>query len=186
MDWYLLVNITIPLFAALVAGFAVTVFERRPKLLVWFLYSGAISLKNVDQPGRIHTHVVSLRNAGKKVATNVRVRHRYLPEFSIYPDVQYSIEDLPEGTKEIVIEAIVPDENLNISYLYPPDKFSNQIHAGIRYDGGYAKEINVVPTQSPKRWHTQVALILMVVGTGTFLYAAWEFIDFIGRLIVAR
>lgn len=181
MNWNLLVNIIIPLVAAVLAAYAIRVFERRPKLLAWFVYSGAISLRNVDQPGRVHTHVVTIRNAGKQVARNVRVRHSYLPEFSISPDVQYSIAELPEGTKEILIDEIVPGENLSISYLYPSDRYWHQIHSGIRFDGGYAREVSVVPTSPPKKWHTLVALILMIAGLGTILYAIWELLHYLWR-----
>ena len=44
-----------------------------------------------------------IQNVGKKPANNVRVSHAILPDqFNVFPSVPYTVEQLPDGKKDIV------------------------------------------------------------------------------------
>ena len=98
------------------------------------------------------THTVILRNAGRRSATNVRLRHHYLPDFNVWPSVQYHTEHLPERGTEIVIPVLVSGEQITISYLYFSPVTVNQINDGIKSDQGFAQQIPVLLQQQYAKW----------------------------------
>ena len=55
-----------------------------------------------------------------------------LPDFTIWPEIQHHVEDLPGSGREIVIPTLVPGEQITVSYLYFAPVTFDQINAGIR------------------------------------------------------
>ncbi len=180
IDWDLAARIAGPILAAFIAWGLTRLSERRSDLV---MYYGHIAAFQTQQPrGTIHTHAVVIRNAGRKAATNVRVSHRFfLPDFTIYPPVQHTVEDIPNDGKEIVIPQLVTGEQISINYLYFPPVIAEQVTTAVRSDDGFAKVITVLPTQQHPRWVLAVGSVLNVIGIATVLYvlfsagkAAWS------------
>ena len=93
-----------------------------------------------------------------------------LPDFTISPTAVYSIQTLPDGTRDILIPAIVPGEALTISYLYFPPVTWDQVNAGIKFDEGFAHQIPVLLQRQYPRWVTTTLTLLALVGLVAVLY----------------
>ncbi len=63
--------------------------------------------------------------------------------FKVYPDIDYKIENLPGGSKDIIIPRMTPKKEITISYLYFPPTTYNQISTTVESDAGPAKIVNV-------------------------------------------
>ncbi len=109
-------------------------------------------------------------NQGRRPATNVRLNHNVLPDFTIVPTAAYSIQTLPDGTSDILIPRIVPGEALTISYLYFPPVTWNQVNAGIKFDDGFARPIPVLLQRQYPRWVTTTLTLLALVGLVAVVY----------------
>lgn len=131
----------------------------------------------------MRTHTVVIRNAGRRPARNVRLSHTYLPDFNIWPPVQYEVEDVPNAGRDIIISTVVPDQQLVISYLYFPPHTYGTINAGVRHDDGFAKPITVLLQKQYPRWFTCAAQILVLIGISTVVYALFEAARFTYRYI---
>ncbi|MDX8388809.1 MAG: hypothetical protein R8M46_09825 [Ghiorsea sp.] len=105
-------------------------FERKPKLITYVSHSASFTY-SIDHGGKeaVNTHTLVIRNAGSKVATNVRVGHNHLPaDFDIFPKRAFKVESIGDGEcSDIVFETVAPSEQITISYLYFPPVFANQI-----------------------------------------------------------
>lgn len=145
--------------------------ERRAKLNTYLLHSSAVRVHppNAD-PIIVHLHAIVIRNDGKKPALNVRVGHNVLPDYSVFPDVQHSVLDLPGGGKEILFPALIPGEQLTIQYLYFPPMLYNQINTPPRSDEGYARFPNVLPTPQLSKPIMYLFRGLLFVGVVTIVY----------------
>jgi len=150
-DW--VANLLAPLIALLLSALLGWWLERRPRLVAYFSNANAFTLgaqpagpppaqAAPDPPGAqpaamepvtIHTHGIVIRNAGRRAATDVRVRHHVLPViYRVFPVTNHTVEHPPGGGAEIVFPTLVPREQVAISYLYFPPLLANQIHSGIR------------------------------------------------------
>src|SRR5438093_1102925 len=99
IDWLVVATIAAPVIALFVGAWLNQRFESRPALLSYFSHVGAFTHTPAQgQSIGIHTHSVVLRNAGRRAATNVRIRHNTLPEFNIWPNLAHVVEDLPGGS----------------------------------------------------------------------------------------
>src|SRR5438067_587491 len=144
IDWELTLKIGVPLLCVF-AGWALNRFtERRSKLITYY---GHVGVLVAQQQMRVHTHVVFIRNVGKKPATNVRVSHHVLPDFNVWPPVQHTIEDVPGSGKDIVIPTLVPGEQIAINYLYFPPTTVAEVTSGVKSDEGFAQAVNVLLTR---------------------------------------
>ncbi len=147
-------------------------FESHPALYSFF---GHVSAFKHTPPGGkqidVYTHSVVVSNHGRRPATNVRLNHTVLPDFNIFPTAAYSIQTLPDDSRDILIPAIVPGEVLTISYLYFPPVTWNQVNAGIKFDEGFARQIPVLLQRQYPRWATLTAAVLALVGLVSVVYA---------------
>ena len=81
-----------------VGAISAWLFERRPRLNVFYGHVGAFQVQG-PQPRQVHTHSVVIRNAGRLIANNVRLPHR-LPlnasniHFSIDPPMASAVQPL--------------------------------------------------------------------------------------------
>jgi hypothetical protein len=183
-DWTLFARYSAPL-VTLLAGIALDRWlERRPKLLTYLAHASAVQVKPPEGAAfQVNTHSVVVRNAGRKPATNVRLSHIVLPNFSVYPAVKYEVVDLPGGAKEILFPILVPGEQVTIAYLYAPPVFVNNVNTQTKSDEGFAKVLTVLPKPQPGpalRWS---AVILMVIGGTTVIYAVTEGISYVWSLL---
>lgn len=171
-DWRLVTQVCLPVGTLFLGAWVNRWFEKRPALTSHFSHVSAFkyTLDNGNKVD-IYTHSVVLRNAGKRTANNVRLRHTFLPDFQILPPVAHSVIDLADGAKEILIPSLVPSEQVTVSYLYFPPRTYAHINAGIRSDEGFAADIPVLLQRQYPKWTSIIGALLMLVGLGTLIYA---------------
>lgn len=173
VDWKVVGNAVWALAMLFAGAWINRRYERRARLISYY---GHVSAFKTTPPGgtpiQVNAHSVIVQNAGRKVATNVRLRHKYLPDFVISPGIQHSIDQLPSNERDIVIPSLIPKEQITVSYLYFPPITYEQIHAGIRSDEGFAEAIPVLLQRQYPRWIIVCLQILIALGAITVLYFA--------------
>jgi hypothetical protein len=171
MDVSLFLQIFVPFGTAVIGAYLTHYFENKPKLIAYLVHAAGVKTNRDDQQQiAVHFHTYVVRNAGKKTATNVRLGHATLPGFQVFPDIEYSVGDLPGGGKEILIPSLIPGKQIFISYVYFPPLTWNQINTHIESDSGAAKVINVLPTPQSPKWVIRLFLFLVIVGATTLVY----------------
>ena len=86
VDWQVLATVAAPIIALFVGVWMNRRFESRPVLLSHWGHVSSFNHKGEDGPPiTINTHSVVIRKVGRRAATNVRLSHFYLPDFSIWP-----------------------------------------------------------------------------------------------------
>src|SRR5215475_590114 len=139
VDWMVVATIAGPVIGVFVGIWMDRLFESKPRLITYY---GHVSSFRKELTGGanlvVNTHAVVLRNAGRRSATNVRLRHNVLPDFTIWPSLTHHVETLPDGSKEIVIPTLVSGEEITISYMYFPPVTVAQVNSGIKSDQGFA------------------------------------------------
>lgn len=144
--------------------------EARSRVISFIGHVSAFTLQD-EQKTVVHTHSVIVRNAGQKAAQNVRLTHGVLPaNVTLYPPAQHRIERNPDGSGDIVIPALVPKEQVTVSYLYFPPLLWSQINLHTKSDEGFAKIINVIPIPQPNKLVVGGVLFLMFVGASLLFY----------------
>ncbi len=171
IDWGIVAAIAMPIITLFIGVWINRRLENRPVLITYY---GHISSFQINPPNQnvtaVHTHTVVLRNAGRKSAANVRLHHRNLPDFSMYPTVAYTTENLPDGSTDIVIPTMVPGKQVTISYLYFPPVVYTDINRGIESDEGEATTIPVLLQRIYPKWFNVSAFILLMIGLITVGY----------------
>lgn len=173
IDWSIVANISMPIISLFIGAGLNHFLERRAKVISYLGHVSGITLSRPEGPVIVNTHSVVLRNAGKQAATNVRLGHLNLPDFQIYPDIEYTVRSLPGGQKEIVIPTLIPTKEITISYLYFPPLLWNQINTHVETDTGPVQVIRVLPTAQPPQWAIIVSWSLIVYGFIALLYTIW-------------
>lgn len=156
---------------SLVAGAVLKNYtEARSRVVSFIGHVSAFMLQD-EQHTVVHTHSIVVRNAGRRAARNVRLTHGVLPpNVTIYPPVQHSIERNSDDSGEIVFPALVPKEQVTVSYLYFPPLLWNQINSTTKSDEGFAKIINVMPVPRPSKGVIAAVWLLSFVGASFVLY----------------
>lgn len=174
MDLDVIAKLLAPVITAIVVFLVKKYFEARPKLITYLVHASAIPLHD-EKNTNVNTHSIVVRNAGKKTAHNVRIGHNFLPQsFQLYPQLTHEIIRGENGAAEILIPTLVPDEQVNISYLYfPPDTW-HKVHSYCKSDEVNAKYINIVPSPQLNRLQSSVLWLLIFIGASTVVY--WSFI----------
>lgn len=146
--------------------------EAKSKVVSFIGHVSAFTLQDQERTV-VHTHSVVVRNVGRKAAHNVRLAHGVLPiNITIYPPVQNSIARNPDGSGEIIVPVLVPQEQVTISYLYFPPLLWNQINLNTKSDEGFAKIVNVIPMPRPSKGVLAVVWLLMFLGASLLFYWA--------------
>lgn len=171
VDWNAVATIAAPVVALFVGVWVNRRFENRPVLISYFSHVSAFKYTpSGGQPLGINTHSVVLRNAGRESATNVRIHHIRLPDCNIWPPIVHNVETLQDGSKDIVIPALVPGEQITISYLYFHPVTVEQVNAGIKCDKGFSQQIAVLLQRQFPRWVNFIVGTLMLTGLVTIIY----------------
>jgi len=182
IDWNLVAVVAMPIVTLFLGALLNHLVESRPNLIthLGFISSHRLEPQQNGIPGPIvNAHSVILKNTGRKVATNVRLGHNFLPNINVYPDIEYKIRDLPGGQKEILFPTLVPKKEISINYLYfAPDTWE-RINTHIESDDGPAKVVNVLLQTQLKPWLLKVLWIFIVIGVITCSYF---FVEVIRRL----
>ena len=144
--------------------------ERRSKVISFIGHVSSFTLNNEERTP-VFTHSIIVRNAGRKAAQNIRLGHNVMPpNVTVFPKIQYQIENTPEGASEIVIPILVPKEQVTISYLYFPPVTWDKINSYTKSDEGFAKIINVIPMPQPSKFFLSLVWLLMFVGASFLFY----------------
>ncbi len=147
--------------------------EGQPRLIAYWGHVSSFTLKSTNPPLTINTHEVVVRNTGSKAATDVRVTHHHLPEFNVIPSVPYSVDDLPDGRKDIVLPKLVPKQQITIAYLYYAPVTYAQVNAGIRCDQGFSTTVVMELSEKTPRWALVLGWILGLLGLLAIAYLMW-------------
>lgn len=178
IDWSVAATIAAPTIALFVGAAIDRFIERKPKLIAYFTHASAFNLTG-DNPVTVHTHGIVIKNIGRKSATDIRIRHNFLPkDFYVHPVVEYQVQNLPSRGVEIVFPALVQNEQVSISYLYFPPVVYSQIHAGVRHSDGFATEVTVLPTPQYPAWLLRGFRLVLVLGVIAFFYLTFEIVRF--------
>ena len=132
----------------------------------------------------IFTHSIVISNSGSLPANNVRIHHKNLPKLvQIKPSTNFKIEELNDGTKNILIEKIIAGESISVSYLYKSEETDHNVPISIKSDEGYAKHINMLPQQQYSKKVQNFAAFLILLGSIATLYFIFKLIFWIIKLI---
>ena len=175
IDWQVVATIAAPIVALFFGVWVNRRFESRPILVSYYGHVSAFTHHPAQgQPINVHTHAIVLRNAGRRTATNVRIGHNVLPDFNIWPQLNYSVGSLPGGGQEIIIPTLVPGEEITVSYLYFPPLTVAGINTGIKSDQGFARPITVLLQRQYPKWFNASAAFLILIGLVAVLYLAFR------------
>jgi hypothetical protein len=171
LDWSVVWKIAQPVLLLFIGAYVARLFERRPRLIRYLVHPTAV-VHNHPEHGKmlVNLHALVVRNTGKKPATNVRLGHNVLPDFSVYPNIQYRVEDLAGGGKEIVFPVLVAGTEVLVQYLYFPPLIVNGINTHVQSDEGTAKSLNVWLVQRYPEWFYNLMRAILVVGIIAIIY----------------
>ncbi|NOK48312.1 hypothetical protein GTH10_13200 [Burkholderia thailandensis] len=177
LDWDLVSKLVFPIITALVVAAIGKRMENRPKVVTYMAHAagftlppiqgpqlpgvggqqqsqGQVSTTPPDVPGaQVNVHSIIVRNTGKKTAFNVRLGHNLrIAHYVIEPPIQHESKVSDTGGWEILVPALVPNEQIMVSYLYFPPLTWHQINSYTKSDEGIARYLNVFPTPQPPKW----------------------------------
>jgi hypothetical protein len=170
IDWHLVARIVVPLLAVVFGFLLHRWFESKPKIVSYLGHVSAFRLSDANKT-QVFSHSIVVYNSGQKPGTNIRIGHAILPNaINIFPTIDYKIVDMPDGSKEIQIPQLVPDEQITISYLYFPPITWDQINKYTKFDEGFAEIIRVFPTPQMQPWKANSLSAILLVGLVSSLY----------------
>ena len=178
VDWNVVATIASPIIALFIGAALNRAIENRPRVVCYLDHVSGISIQGA-QPLQVNSHSVVLRNAGRKTAMNIRLGHAVLPAFQIYPDIDYTVVNLPGGGREIRIPNLVPKKQVTITYLYFPPLTWERVNTHLESDDGPVKVLNVLPTVQLPKWLTVVLWVLIgygTIGLAYTLYALYKWL----------
>lgn len=182
IDWNFFISLGWPIVLLFIGALINHLLEKRERLIAYLGHISSFKLNPAEgqnEPAWIYTHSVIVRNNGSKTAENIRLGHAYLPNVTINPDIQYKINDLPSGGKEILIPKLVPKKEITISYLYYPPTTWDKINTHLESDNGPIKVVRVLLQIQPPKWLIRMIFFLMLVGLIGVIYVVAElFIKF--------
>ena len=176
IDADLAIKIGGPIVGGLVSVLVKDIYERRPRLVCFYVHSGAVGVKHEGSEIRFHTHALIVANQGRDTAKNVRLGHRNLPDFEIQPPIDYEVKEIPGGSREIVIPILGPRETITVNYLYHPPLYWNDVNIYVKSDAGHAKVLNVLPTPQWPWWAQRMIQFVIAYGLFAMAYTIFSFI----------
>src|SRR5260370_14947528 len=108
-----------------------------------------------------------------------------MPDFSVHPNIQYRVEALPGGGKEIIFPVLVAGADVLVQYLYFPPLIWKGVNTHLFSDEGRAKAINVWQVRQFSKWVYSVFYVLIFFGAVTIVYLVLALASFIAILIHA-
>lgn len=150
--------------------------ENRPKLIS---YLGSMSTHHVTteetpEGFRVFTHEIVIANTGRRPATNIRVSHARLPNFYVFPEVPHHVDTLPGGQQDIVLDALIPGQQVTISYLYLPPLLAGGVNTTVRSDQGFAQIVPMRLSRQPHAWLRRISMAFFALGVSTALYLVYS------------
>lgn len=178
IDLSILTQIVVGVLLLFAGGWISRLFERRPRLVVFYGHVGQFRLQT-SAPNIVHTHAVVIRNGGRAPAKNVRVPHNgplasANIHVSVDPPVPHTVQPLPNNREEILFPTLPAKTQVTVSYLYFPPITFNQINTPIYSDEGPAKVINVLPQVQWSKWVLLPLWALVFIGGISVCYELVE------------
>ncbi len=171
MDWTLFARYAALVVPALIT-YALGRYDKRSKLISYLGHASSVRLKPPGQPEfSVNAHSVVVRNAGRKAANNVRLGHYSLPAFSVYPSTEYKINELPDGSFELLIPLLVPGEQITVTYLYYAPQTVANINSYTKSDDGLVRVLTMLPSPQMNPWLARMLWFLIATGGVTLIYA---------------
>ncbi|HDR9042614.1 TPA: hypothetical protein QDA96_003305 [Burkholderia vietnamiensis] len=189
LDWDLVSKLLFPIITALVVAAIGKRMENRPKVVTYMAHAAGFNLPPTQapqlsgasdqqdsqgqpattQPGtpgaQVNVHSIIVRNTGKKTAFNVRLGHNLrISHYVIEPPIQHESKVSDTGGWEILVPALVPNEQIMVSYLYFPPLTWHQINSYTKSDEGIARYLNVFPTPQPPKWLVRSFVGIFYIG----------------------
>ncbi|HRD71008.1 MAG TPA: hypothetical protein PK657_12785 [Legionella sp.] len=173
INWPIVVDIAMPVILLIIGAGLNHFFERRARVITYLGHVSGIKLSKFEPPLTIYTHSIVIKNNGRKVANDIRLGHHTLPDFQVYPDIEYNVRDLPGGQKEIIIPKLIPKKEVTITYLYIPPITWDTINSHLESDDGPIQVIRVLPTPQIPPWAIRLLWFLISYGSIALLYTIW-------------
>lgn len=171
IDWDIVLRIVVPIITLVIAAILNHILTRRPRLIAYWGHVAAFkSGAGTEDEINLFTHTIVVRNAGRKPAKNVRLDHAHLPDFQVSPSIEYNVQELTGGGKEIVFPLLVPGEQITLSYLYFPPTIYSDINRNIKSDEGFGKVVKMLLTEQRSKWYNYTRLMFMGLGAITLIY----------------
>ncbi|MDA8091977.1 MAG: hypothetical protein M0Z61_17365 [Nitrospiraceae bacterium] len=185
IDWQVVATIAAPIITLFLGFWLNQKFESRPVLISYYGHVSTFTVRppSPAQPYNVNAHSIMLKNAGRRPATNVYINHHVLPDFNIWPHVNYRVENLPDTSRAIIMPTLVPNELITISYMYPPSLTADKINADIKYDQGIAKRIPVLLQRQYPKWFNIAAVLLFFIGIVASLYLGFNIVRSLIKVI---
>ena len=163
IDWGAVGNVAGPVVALMAGALANRWADSREVLGCYLGHVSTFKFARDDgRKGDVFAHSLVLRNLGRRSVSNVRINHPLLPDFDIKPSIEYRVEDLPDGSRDIVIPTLVARETITVSYLYFPPVTWQQVTGLVKHDKGFAKPIPVLlQRQFGRKMQAFVGLLLL-------------------------
>ena len=173
IEWNIVLDIIKPIFLLLIGALIARYFERKPKLLTHYGHIATFRVRH-DTEFDVFTHSIVVRNAGNTTARNITIGHNHLPEnYQIYPSVNHEIRRVPDTGNEIYIPALVPKEQITISYLYYPPTTYKDINTYVKSESGYARHIKVILQPQPPKLLVGIIWTLIGIGSVAIIYISY-------------
>jgi hypothetical protein len=172
-NWSVLQRIIEAVVLLVVGALVNRFFEKRPKLIQYLRHSSAVVVRNQDSEMVVNLHTLVVTNLGRKAAINVRVGHYTLPNYSVFPQTQHTVETLPGGGREIVFPVLRPQQEVSIQYLYYPPLFVGGVNSHVYSDEGIAKNIDTWHVKRYAPWVNFLIVSFMLIGAITVMFGLW-------------
>lgn len=118
MNTQILIQYGVELIVLIIAGFILfKIQSKKPKLVSYLTNISFFELPG-PPPFSVGTHTIIIQNNGRGKAEEIEVGHSQLPFVKVIPDIQFRIEDTPQGGKIIKFPNLLHKQKINISYLY--------------------------------------------------------------------
>lgn len=179
IDWDLVIKLAGPVVGALAGAGAKHLFDSRPRVVAFLGHASGIRLHRDEGDLQVGAHSVVLRNAGNKTAKSVRIGHSVLPDFQVFPDIQYTVEPLPGGQKEIRFDQLIPKKQITVTYLYFAPLTWDQVNTHLETEDGPIRVLRVLPTIQLSKPVLSILWALIGVGFVTLPYLLLAFLGWV-------
>lgn len=152
---------------------------RKPNLVTYLTNISFFHLPG-PPPFSVGTHTIIIQNMGRGKAEEIEICHNQLAFINVFPDIQYQIEETPQGSSILKFNNLLPKERIIISYLYThtqnPSVF---LPTYVKSKEANARLIKTIHTPIYPKWLQYLAVILMLLGSIFLLNLIYELIKLI-------
>lgn len=180
MNWQNLLQYVVEGIVLFIVGlFLYKIKTKKPNLVNYITNISFFHIPG-QPPISVGTHTITIQNMGRGKAEEIEVHHNQLPFINVFPDIQFQIEETPQGGKILKFNNLLPKKKIIISYLYTytqnPTVF---LPTYVKSKEANAKLIKTIHTPIYPKWLQYLAAILMLLGSIFLLNLTYELIKLI-------